>query len=334
MLSEDCVGANSVMPADARTGRRVRIQTFRLLAAVCFLLLWLAAPAAAQAGQRLILKDGSWQQILKYEKLGDRTRYFSTLRREWEELPSELVDWKATEEWNTQPMQLPLEEERPGNEADLALTVAPGLQLPDAGGVFILDTFSGHPSLVELVQVAGALNRDTGGIFHSGVSSNGSFKQRLELRGLHARTQAHVPLPLIYVKIAEVDQPRKAEAGQSQKVSAAERFRIVKLEPKKNSRILASVDVTMSGKQSETQQFVPAHFENFTEGWLKVVPTEDLKPGEYAVVEMLDGIHLNSYAWDFGIDPNAPGNLNSRTAYSAPSDERGAFSPELKPRQK
>jgi hypothetical protein len=302
---------------------------------MCFIVVALATFAVAQAGKRLILKDGTWQGITMYEVRGDRARYISSQRGEWEELPKELVDWKATEEWNArlkdespELRQLDAEDEAERKvETANTLTAAPGLKLPTEGGVFVFDTFSGQPSLDELAQNGSELNNDPGrNILRSPINRRATIKQQFKLKGPHARVQAHVLVPEIFVKIDEEQN--------AQHVALSDRFHILQLEPTGDSRVLARVVVTVLGKQSQSQQFVSTRIEIIGGGWLKVIPVGALEPGEYALVEMLGQNELNSYAWDFGVDPNAPANPNSRKPESPANDKTSDFAPELDPRRK
>jgi hypothetical protein len=183
---------------------------------------------AQDLSRRLILKDGSYQLVTKYEVKGDRVRYKSTERDEWEELPSALVDWPATEKYekdraNSAIPEAAVDKEIDADhEAELSRLpqVAPGLHLPDYSGVFLLDNFQGQPQLVELQQSEGDVDHNTKANLLRGVIPMAGAKQTVELEGEHAGVHAHVAVPSIYINVeddsAAPPRGQTASAQQSQ----------------------------------------------------------------------------------------------------------------------
>ncbi|HEY6250709.1 MAG TPA: hypothetical protein VI685_12170, partial [Candidatus Angelobacter sp.] len=232
------------------------------LLAVIFALTGVLANAQ-QNPKRLILKDGSYQSTTKWEIKGDRVRYFSAERFDWEELPKDLVDWPATDKYNQEHEKqrtITAAEIAQQDEADRKAeetetpTVAPGLRLPSGGGVFLLDTFRGQPQLAELVQSGGEVNKQRGkNILRAALNPLAlSSKQTIELKGLHARIQAHVPQPEIFVN---VDASSDGSDDPGDKVSPAkptevqpDRYRMVRLDQKKDNRVVGNLNIAVYGK--------------------------------------------------------------------------------------
>ncbi len=277
------------------------------------------AANAQQNPKRLILKDGSYQTATKWEIKGDRVRYFSAERYGWEEIPKDLVDWPATDKYNQEhekqrtisAAEVVQQEEADRHKEEAATpTVAPGLRLPDGGGVFLMDVFGSEPQLVELVQNGGEVNKQRGkNILRAALNPLAlSSKQTIEIKGEHARVQAHQYEPAIYVNVESSDNdssaPAKDTGGQQ------DRYRIVRLDPKKDSRVVGNLSIAVYGKVSQKENWIPTSSTTVGD-WVKVSPSEPLKPGEYALVEMLDKKQVNIYVWDFGVNPDAPKNAKT-----------------------
>lgn len=210
----------------------------------------LASLGWAQAnGDRLIMKDGSYQIITKYEIKGDRVRYFSAERADWEEVPASAVDWAATAKWKheygaagnadqvttqTSPSNATSAasatgsndpeaveaakidaEERAARAAEMARMpfVLPGLRLPDESGVWVLDTFDGRPELAHIMQANGDLNREyQHSVLPYEVGSKAGSRELVRVDGYSAPVELHVDQPVFYVSL---DAPKGAPEPES-----------------------------------------------------------------------------------------------------------------------
>lgn len=263
-----------------------------------------------QPTNRLILKDGSYQSVVKYEVQGDRVRYFSAERYEWEEIPSSLVDWEATKKYADDlasgklRVHVETPEEREEREAEEANSpeIAPGLRLPGSGGVFLFEAYNGKQEAAEILQNGSEVNQSKKkNVLRSAINPAAGAKQSFELKGAHAQIQAHNGQPVLYVDIDE---------GPSD-IAPGDRFHIVRAEVKNNVRVVGNLKVSLKGKTSQESTIIPAVVEKIGKGqWVKVTPAKDLAPGEYALVEMLGPQEMNLYVWDFGVNPQAPANAN------------------------
>jgi hypothetical protein len=328
-------------------GRSVRFKPLFPVVAACFLAVPVLLPAQAkkplplnqgvpgvQLNHRLILKDGTYQIVRKYEIVGDRVRYISVERGgDWEELPSELVDWDATKKWERDHTNLsddasPAmreaakidEEESAERQDEMARSpeVAPGLELPDEDTVFVLDTFHGTPELVELKPNNLAIDART----HHGLSVLNPLagsRQAIELEGRHARIHLHVNDPAIYLSLNVADDrehvlshattvdtsgAKPGVTGKHGAQSAKSGFAIVRVDERNRVRIIGAIHVSRTGEVTQDENVIPTRIEELPgKHWIKVIPNQPLLIGEYALVEILSPSDISQTVWDFNVNP-------------------------------
>ena len=287
-----------------------------------------------QTNHRLILKDGNYQLVRKYEVVGDRVRYISIERGgEWEELPENLVDWDATRKWERdhatqveeaspamkEAAEIDKEEAAERNEAlSRRPEVAKGLELPDEDGVFALDTFQGTPELVEMLPAElNANTKSKHGL--NTLNPMAGAKASLELDGAHAKVHFHVNDPVIYLSLNARDDAEQvvshamtvntsgAKEVASRKHgahSAHSGFAIFRVDERRAIRVVGAIHMSPNGTVTQDEDVIPTKVEVLPgKHWLKITATQQLTIGEYAVVELLSASDINQSVWDFRVDP-------------------------------
>jgi len=253
-------------------------------------------PAALPKGKKLILTDGTYQLAREYAVEGERVRYWSLERSQWEEIPSSLVDWDATHKAEAEQVSRDAELKAKIRSSQLAqltrdidvdrsLEIKPGLFLPDAIGFYALDR---NKLIREMKQSEAVLKTSTGrevGKIMSGVSLIPS-KKTMEIPGERAAMRLATSEPEFFFRPADRREPR---------------FRLLRAQIKGGRRLIDSISVHVTGEEKhnateiEIQTWIPAT------GVFRYTVDQRLEPGEYAFVEMTaEGI--SGYVWDFGID--------------------------------
>ena len=301
---------------------------------------------------RLILKDGSYQMVRQYQIVGDRVRYLSQERGDWEELPADLVDWDATRKWEQDHETPQPQDTSPGMKEAAAVDqeetqardeqkarmpqVAAGLELPDEDGVFALDNFQGTPELVELTSSqlsTSARNRRGLGTLNPLAGQNAS----LTLDGRYSRIHLHVEDPAIYLSLIAQDDNTamlsaaitvntagaKAVNGKHGAHSAQSGFAIVRVDERNAMRIVGAVHMGNDGAVTQDENVIPTKAEVLPgKHWIRIQPQQPLAIGEYALVEIISPSDISETVWDFRVDPARGDNPGSITPILKQANER------------
>jgi hypothetical protein len=294
-------------------------------------------PAEIANIHRLVLTDGSYQQVRRWEIKADRVRFISAERNGvWEELPVSLVDWAATEKFAHAHTDAGREETEASDDAravdaeaaaekaeitSRTPQVAPRLNLPNSDGVWVLDYFQNQPELVRLLQDSGNVNQRSGHNVERGqINPPPNRKAEVRLDGEGSKIHLHENQPVFYVSLTGGDDSAGPDAitvsAPEVKVkgdavsSPQSQYAIVELDLRRGYRVITNVTLNELGRQGEnvtltTTMVLPGRH------WMKVVPKQKLTVGQYALMELIGPREANLSVWDFAIDPQSGDNLNA-----------------------
>jgi hypothetical protein len=249
-------------------------------------MMMLLASTVLAANVRLYLKDGTSHMVREYQKKGDRVRYYSTERGDWEEIPMELVDLKRTEE-EVRSREASIKEETAAADAEEKAERAQRREIeriPMETGVFQVE---GDKVKVLKVAESKIVNNKRRSILKAmSPIPIVAGKSTVELQGLKSATEVTGSRPEFYIRLA-----------------AEERFGIVRLVPGKTSRVVETLNIIPVSKEiMEEMDTVEVFRKQLADGLYKIWPTKSLSPGQYAVVEYTEG-KGNIQIWDFSLTP-------------------------------
>ncbi|HKW56295.1 MAG TPA: hypothetical protein VJN42_02975 [Candidatus Acidoferrum sp.] len=270
-------------------------------------------PAVGTArGKKLLLKDGSFQLIREYELKGDRVRYYSLERGEWEEIPASLVDWEATKKAEAAEEKsdaallakahIQTEETRvePPLDVDASLTVAKGVFLPEGEGMYALD----GKTVKVLPQSGSQLKLDKKTVLKQVLSPIPIVpsKRNVELPGKRAAARLAAAAPEFYLREPAPDPDRTSSVERSGRQNeAGPDVLLLRAKIKGDKRYLESLRSLFGQEVGEERDEISLQRWEVAPDVYRFTLSEPLPPGEYALAEVLeDGI--NFFVWDFGVD--------------------------------
>jgi len=262
-------------------------------------------------GKKLVLKDGNFQLVRDYQRNGERVRYLSAERGEWEEIPAAIVDWDATAraaaeaqaEEDALAKKLYAQEQAQRIETvmdvDASLQVAPGVFLPPGEGMFLIDGKSVRP----LEQVGSQIKTDKKQYLKQVLSPVPIVpgKRNVLIPGARASIRATNGQTEFYLREAPPDPDRTTPIVKSSRPGeSGPEVELVRATVKGNSRQLESIR-SLFGQQEEKRNTISIQRWEVAPTVFRFTVSEPLPPGEYALAEILPG-GINLFVWDFGVD--------------------------------
>ncbi len=245
----------------------------------------LAGPAFAE-NLKLYTTDGEYQVVREYQVVGDRVRFYSVDRSDWDEVPAVMVDLKKTE---SEAAARKAVSDKQTKEFDEEATAAAAeraelAMIPKDSGVyqiidgklrtfpvadFTVHTPKGNTILRVLTPIPVIEGRAT-----------------VEVKGDHSPNVVADRRPEFFFQLDN-----------------EESFGIIKMRPGKGLRIAESVEIVPVSKEYiESRDSVQIFSKQLPgDDFYKVWPQEPLEPGEYALIEYQE-TKVELRLWDFRIE--------------------------------
>jgi len=246
-------------------------------------------------GKKLMLKEGGFHLVREYEIEGDRVRYYSLERSQWEEIPVAIVDWEATRKIAGEEAErdaalvskLKKREEAQRVEPldiDASLEAAPGVFLPQGEGAFVFD----GKAITALTQASAGSNLSKRRLVEQVVVPIKVVPAltKVSVKGPRAKIRVKSEQPEFYMRTADQREPE---------------MELVRAKVHGDSREIEDIDVLFNQKQ-ETRKTAPMQRWQVARGVYRFTLGEALEPGEYALVEIVRDEGMNLFVWDFGVD--------------------------------
>jgi hypothetical protein len=266
-------------------------------------------------GKKLILKDGTYQLVRNYERKGERVRYYSAERGDWEEIPAAMVDWDATakaeaaeaSEEEAFAKKVRSQEQAQHIETvmdiDASLQVAPGMFLPPGEGMFVI----AGKSVTQLEQAGSQLKTDKKQFLKQVLSPIPIVpsKQNVVIPGSRAKVRITSAQVEFYLREAPPDPDRTTPIVKSSRPGeSGPEVELVRATVKGDKRQLESIKSLFGQQMEEKRNTISLERWEIAPTVFRFTLSQPLLPGEYALAEILpDGMNL--FVWDFGVDPPA-----------------------------
>jgi len=263
--------------------------------------------AQAPRGIKLILTDGSSQRVREYKVIGDRVRFYSMDRSDWEEIPASLVDWAATKKAEAAHAQVDAALVKKARhqenqrrimplEIDASLEIYPGVFLPPGQGVWVL----AHKDVLQLPPAEPIYKLNKRHEIAKILSPIPIVSERhtILIKGAHAKLRIRSANPEFYLRVSADTVPS---------------LELVRAQVEGSHRKIAQVDQLFKMENATTHPLLMQRWQMAKDVY-RFTLGQSLPPGEYALVEVVPGEtqldQLSLFVWDFGVD--APGETEAK----------------------